>query len=56
MFNHDNTQIRADNPDSLMNQELLLPGHLYTMFVKEKLEESLANALAQLRKECREVG
>lgn len=49
-------QIRADNPDSLMNQELLLPGHLYTMFVKEKLEESLANALAQVRKECREVG
>lgn len=39
-----------------MNQELLLPGHLYTMFVKEKLEESLANALAQVRKECREVG
>lgn len=22
-----------------MNHELLLPGHLFTMFVKEKLEE-----------------
>lgn len=45
---------RADNPDSFMNQELLLPGHLYTMFVKEKLEEALSNALLQLRKECKE--
>jgi DNA-directed RNA polymerase I subunit RPA2 len=26
-----------DNADSLMNQEILLPGHLYTMFIKEKL-------------------
>lgn len=30
---------RADNPDSFMNHELLLPGHLFTIFVKEKLEE-----------------
>lgn len=26
-----------DNADSLMNQEILLPGHLYTMVVKEKI-------------------
>ena len=31
----------ADNPDSPMNQELLLPGHLYGMIVKERLEETL---------------
>ncbi|GAB5035597.1 dna-directed rna polymerase i complex subunit rpa2 [Nannochloropsis oceanica] len=45
---------RADNPDSFMNQELLLPGHLYTVFVKEKLEEVLVNSFLQLRKECRD--
>lgn len=45
---------RADNPDSFMNQELLLPGHLYSVFVKEKLEETLTAAFQQLRKECRE--
>jgi DNA-directed RNA polymerase I subunit RPA2 len=27
-----------DNSDSLMNQEMLLPGHLYLMFIKEKLQ------------------
>ncbi len=45
---------RADNPDSFMNHELLLPGHLFTVFVKEKLEEALASAFMQLRKECRD--
>lgn len=30
-----------DNADALMNHELLLPGHLLTMYVKEKLEETL---------------
>ena len=30
-----------DNPDSAMNQELLLPGHLYNMIIKERLEETL---------------
>uniref|UniRef100_A0A8D0HDK0 DNA-directed RNA polymerase subunit beta n=1 Tax=Sphenodon punctatus TaxID=8508 RepID=A0A8D0HDK0_SPHPU len=27
-----------ENPDSLMNQEVLTPGHLYLMFLKEKME------------------
>lgn len=31
----------ADNADALMNHELLLPGHLLTMYLKEKLEELL---------------
>lgn len=31
----------ADNADALMNHELLLPGHLITMYVKEKMEETL---------------
>ncbi|KAF2300843.1 hypothetical protein GH714_017757 [Hevea brasiliensis] len=30
-----------DNPDSLQNQEVLLPGHLITIYLKEKLEEWL---------------
>lgn len=33
----------ADNADALMNHEILLPGHLITMIVKEKLEEALKN-------------
>ena len=32
---------RPDNADALMNQELLLPGHLIGMYVKEKFEELL---------------
>ncbi|KAG2396566.1 DNA-directed RNA polymerase I subunit 2 [Vigna angularis] len=30
-----------DNPDSLQNQEVLLPGHLITLYIKEKLEDWL---------------
>ena len=32
---------KQDNQDALCNHELLLPGHLYTMYVKEKMEEIL---------------
>ena len=31
----------VDNPDSLQNQELLMPGHLLSTMVKEKFEEVL---------------
>lgn len=31
----------ADNADALMNHELLLPGHLISMYVKEKMEEAM---------------
>ncbi|KZT62758.1 DNA-directed RNA polymerase I polypeptide 2 [Calocera cornea HHB12733] len=31
----------ADNPDSPQNQEILLPGSLYAMAIKERLEDSL---------------
>ena len=30
-----------DNSDALMNHELLLPGHLINMYLKEKIEDSL---------------
>jgi len=33
--------IKQDNPDCLACQEILLPGHLYNMILKEKLEECL---------------
>uniref|UniRef100_A0A7S2V994 DNA-directed RNA polymerase subunit beta n=1 Tax=Entomoneis paludosa TaxID=265537 RepID=A0A7S2V994_9STRA len=33
----------VDNADSLQNQEILLPGHLISMFLKEKFEEVLSS-------------
>ena len=33
----------VDNPDSPQHQEVLLPGTLYGMIIKEKLEEALTN-------------
>jgi len=42
----------ADNADALSNHEILLPGHLITMIVKEKLEEVLKGAKATLEREC----
>uniref|UniRef100_K3WI27 DNA-directed RNA polymerase subunit beta n=1 Tax=Globisporangium ultimum (strain ATCC 200006 / CBS 805.95 / DAOM BR144) TaxID=431595 RepID=K3WI27_GLOUD len=45
-------EIREDNSDSVMNHELLLPGHLYLMILKEKLQEQLAAMRANIQKEC----
>ena len=36
-------KILPDNPDSLMNHELLLPGHLFVSYLKEKLDELLGS-------------
>ncbi|EMF13019.1 DNA-directed RNA polymerase I subunit beta [Sphaerulina musiva SO2202] len=35
----------VDNPDAVQNQEILLPGHLYGMIVKERIEEWLTTAV-----------
>jgi len=43
----------VDNADSLQNQEILLPGHLLSTFVKEKFEETLANIRLGLMREIR---
>jgi len=43
--------VLEDNPDSLANQELLLAGHLYCMFVKEKLSEMLQGFEAAMKRE-----
>jgi DNA-directed RNA polymerase I subunit RPA2 len=32
---------REDNPDSIDSQEFLLPGHLYLIYMKERLENSI---------------
>lgn len=43
--------VPEDNADSVMNHELLLPGHLYLMILKEKLQESVAALRANILKE-----
>ncbi|GAV81142.1 RNA_pol_Rpb2_6 domain-containing protein/RNA_pol_Rpb2_7 domain-containing protein/RNA_pol_Rpb2_2 domain-containing protein/RNA_pol_Rpb2_1 domain-containing protein/RNA_pol_Rpb2_3 domain-containing protein/RNA_pol_Rpa2_4 domain-containing protein [Cephalotus follicularis] len=40
-----------DNPDSLQNQDVLLPGHLITIYLKEKLEDWLQKAIKSLEDE-----
>ncbi|KVI11384.1 DNA-directed RNA polymerase, subunit 2 [Cynara cardunculus var. scolymus] len=42
-----------DNPDSLQTQEVLLPGHLITIYVKEKLQEWLLKTKRQLQEETK---
>jgi DNA-directed RNA polymerase I subunit RPA2 len=43
LFSFAEGKCSADNADALMNHEILLPGHLITMYVKEKMEEVLTN-------------
>lgn len=47
----DQTSI-PDNPDSLQTQEVLLPGHLITLYVKEKVQEWLLKAKSLLQDEA----
>ena len=46
-------RIREDNPDSLVNQEALLPGHLWGMIFKEKLQEWLTSLRGLVDRELR---
>jgi DNA-directed RNA polymerase I subunit RPA2 len=43
----------ADNPDSPQHQEVLLPGSLYGMIIKERLEEALTQFRNQLAMDVR---
>ena len=43
----------ADNPDSPQHQEILLPGSLYAMIIKERLEECLNAVRAQIAQDVR---
>jgi DNA-directed RNA polymerase I subunit RPA2 len=45
--------VKADNPDSLQNQELLLGGHLYQIFLKEKIEELLVGVQGGMARDLR---
>ena len=43
----------VDNPDSPQHQEVLLPGQLYGMIIKEKLEEALTQMRNQIALDVR---
>ena len=40
-----------DNPDAVQHQEILLGGFLYGMIIKERVEEYLDNAVAEVRRQ-----
>ncbi|MED6173334.1 DNA-directed RNA polymerase I subunit RPA2 [Stylosanthes scabra] len=44
-----------DNPDSLQNQEVLLPGHLITLYLKEKLEDWLQKGKRLVQDEIKQT-
>ena len=44
----------ADNPDSPQHHEVLLPGFLYGMIIKEKFDDCLLAVKAQFLKDLRE--
>ncbi|KAM6561896.1 hypothetical protein CsatB_021894 [Cannabis sativa] len=46
----------TDNPDSLQNHEVLLPGHLITLYLKEKLEDWLSKVKKLLQDEIDKKG
>ena len=48
-----NSSCCADNPDSPQHQEFLLPGFLYGMIIKERIEESLNGIRAQIMQDVR---
>lgn len=43
----------VDNPDSPQHQEVLLPGQLYGMIIKEKLEDALNQIRIQINLDVR---
>ncbi len=42
----------ADNPDAISNQEILLPGFLYGMIIKEKLDDWLRSIQGAIQEWC----
>lgn len=43
----------GDNPDSPQHQEILMPGYLYSMIIKEKVEEILTNVRTNILQDIR---
>ena len=46
-------EIAEDNQDSQSNHDILLPGHLYAMIVKEKIQEWLVGIKLAMLKDIR---
>lgn len=46
-----NSRVEEDNSDALSHQEVLLPGHLYLIYLKNCLENLLRSVAAGVRKE-----
>ena len=44
----------ADNPDSPQHHEVLLPGYLYGMIIKERFDECLNSIKAQINQDIRQ--
>lgn len=49
-----NSSCCGDNPDSPQHQEVLLPGSLYGMILKERMEEALNGIRAQIAQDVRQ--
>jgi len=49
-------KIQPENLDSLINQDVLLSGHLYLMILKEKLEEALEGVRIKYMKDSQKGG
>jgi DNA-directed RNA polymerase I subunit RPA2 len=45
----------SDNPDSPQHQEVLLPGTLYGMIIKERMEEALTQIRNQIASDLRKT-
>lgn len=45
--------IKPENPDALNNHEILLPGHIYLMLLKEKMSDWLAGIKSTVLREIR---
>lgn len=45
-------EIKPENLDSTAVHEVLLPGHLYLMILKEKLEDSLGYVKTKMMKDA----
>mmetsp|Transcript_829 Transcript_829/g.1612 ORF Transcript_829/g.1612 Transcript_829/m.1612 type:complete len:1156 (-) Transcript_829:50-3517(-) len=45
--------IKPENPDALNNHEILLPGHIYLMLLKEKMNDMLAGIKSTVLREIR---
>lgn len=56
LFSFAHHECCEDNVDAVAHQELLLPGHLLSTYIIEKLEESLARVVSHVRREYRNDG